>query len=178
LIEKLALRYAHYIQKNATNPSSIAVNKYGAQTLMEFLLFSAIVLLVTSIFGDITKGIISLVAFPMLRYFSGGLHMKSTELCQVVSGGLILTAIYIPIDYWSLWLVLTIISALILLYTAPSNIRKSRLDKKYYPVLKFIAVLIVSSNFIFQLDLLSKVFFVQSLTTLSFFQKKILEYRL
>jgi accessory gene regulator B len=178
LIERLALKYANYILKNASNPSSIAVNKYGAQTMMEFLLFAAVVLVVTSSLGDTTKGIISLVAFPLLRYFSGGLHMKSVELCQIISGGLVLAAIYLPVEYWNIGFGLNVLSALILLYTAPSNIKKSRIDSKYYPVLKIIAVLIVCSNFYFQSELLSKQFFVQSLTTLSFFQKKILEYRL
>jgi accessory gene regulator B len=65
-------------------------------------------------------------------------------------------------------------SIAILLKTAPQGIEDiSSIDKKYYPLLKLASVVIVASNYFFQLDILATAFFIQALQTTKLFENSI-----
>jgi len=70
-------------------------------------------------------------------------------------------------EYWYLGFAFNILSILILLFKAPDGIEKiSRIDPKYYPLLKVISVVLVASDFFIHSSLLSAVFLTQALTLL------------
>lgn len=177
-IESLAENLATSINKTAPNSSSIAVLKYALFNMLNLGIYMGIVLIIGLITGHFLDALMVIFAFPILRYFSGGLHFKSANTCNIISSLLVLLSIYLPISYWYNGFTLNIIAAVIILINAPANVQKSKLDKKYYPFLKFIAVLIVCTNFIFQSHILSMVFLFQSLTTLRIFQKILNEYKI
>ncbi|MEC0248882.1 accessory gene regulator B family protein [Paenibacillus chitinolyticus] len=168
VVDKIAIHFAETIHKNAKESSSVAVLKYAIAAVLNFLVFFLIVTFICSVTGHFIDGLIASLAFPALRYFSGGFHLKSATACNVISAALVLLAVLTPIG-WNWWIVL--LAATILAFTAPNNVKRSKLPAKYYPVLKIIAVGIVLSNFIFHSDVLAKVFLLQSLTTLGVFQK-------
>jgi accessory gene regulator B len=171
-VEKLAENLAGTILSHYPNSSStLAVLRYALIAVINFLITILLVVIITAATGDIKAGSIAIVAFPSLRYVSGGLHLKSSNICTILTAAFMLIAIYTPIEYWYTGLVLSLLSVVILAVNAPSGIKRSKLDKKYYPVLKLIALLIVCTSFVFQSHVLSVVFFIQSLTTTTFFQK-------
>jgi accessory gene regulator B len=62
--------------------------------------------------------------------------------------------------------ILTILSATILLFTAPKGIKDvSRINAKYYPLLKLLSVLFVLTNLYFQSSILALAFFTQAFHT-------------
>ena len=174
ITEPLTERIANFVFTNSTTPSSKAVLKYGIAISLNYLMFALAVVAVAWATGEIANGIVVIIAFPFLRYFSGGLHLKSAELCSVISALIVLPAIYISL-HPTMILILTLLSILILLVTAPANVKRSTIAPKYYPILKGIAMLIVATNLIFMSPVLAIAFFTQSLTTLGVINKT-LEY--
>lgn len=178
-IDSISEKIALSIQKN--NPdstSSLALLKVGISAVINQLIVTSSVLILGLLTGKTMETVTALIAFPFLRYFCGGLHLRTSVHCNIVTSSLILLSIYIPIGYWYNGIILNIFSIIILSVYAPSGIKRSRLDKKYYPVLKLISIAIVTSNFMFQLPVLSLVFFIQSLTTPRFLQRILDEYKL
>ncbi|WP_430039569.1 accessory gene regulator B family protein [Paenibacillus ehimensis] len=167
IVESVAERVAIYIS-DQPGSSSVAVLKYGLVTLINFILTILIVLSITTITGDLISGLIAIIGFPILRYVTGGLHLKSAILCNLVTSFFMLLSVYLYIDYWYNGFILTLISMLILFIFAPSGIKRSNLGRQYYPLLKISAVLIVGTNLLFQSHVLALVFFIQALTTASF----------
>lgn len=177
-VEKLSEMIAVSISVNDKNASSVAVLKYALTNLINLAIFMSIVLIISIITGHFYSAAIAIVAFPLLRYFSGGLHFRSMNLCNIISSALVLICVYSSINFWYTGIVLNIIATVILVITAPANVQRSNLKKKYYPVLKLVVALIALSNFIFQSEVLSMVFFIQALTTLPVLQKLLDEYQI
>lgn len=170
-VERLAETLAKSIFNNYPNSSStIPVLRYALIAVINQLITISLVLIISALTGDILSGLTVIIAFPILRYVSGGLHLQSSNLCNILTATFMLLAIYMRIDYWYNGLVLNIVSIVILAINAPSGIKRSKLDKKYYPVLKVIAISVVSMNFIFQSHVLAVIFLIQSLTTTKLFQ--------
>lgn len=172
-VEHLATYLAESIQRNNPQSSSVPVLRFALISAINTMITILIVLMVTSITGHFLSGIMAVIAFPLLRYVSGGLHLKSPNLCNVVTASFMLLAIYIPADYWYTGIGLNVLAFTILLINAPSGMKRNTMSPQYYPLLKVIALVIVSSNFVIQSPVLSLVFFIQSLTTSSLSQKLI-----
>jgi accessory gene regulator B len=169
-IETIANRIAVSINNNHPESSSVAVLKYALIAVINLIVTMSIVFIIAAITGDVIPAIVAIVAFPVLRYVSGGLHLSSSNMCNILTASFMLIAIYTPNNFWYNGFILNILTIIVLFLCAPSGIKRSKLDKKYYPILKFIAILLVSTNFLLQSHVLSIVFFIQSLTTTKLFQ--------
>ncbi|NEW05971.1 hypothetical protein GK047_08115 [Paenibacillus sp. SYP-B3998] len=171
-IERMADNLSASILKNyPDSSSSLPVLRYALIAVINLIITIISVLVISAVTGDIRAGFTAIIAFPVLRYVSGGLHLKSSNLCNFITATFMLIAIYTPIEYWYNGFVLNVLSIMILAINAPSGIKRSRLDKKYYPVLKLLSICIVCTNFLFHSHILSVVFFIQSLTTTKSFNK-------
>jgi accessory gene regulator B len=168
LVDRLSNNLAENIKRNSPNPSSIPVLKLAISVTLNFIIMLLIVSAIALITGDFLKGLVAVAAFCGLRYFSGGLHIKSANVCNVISALIVLISVYLPVTYWYNGLILNIVSVVLLVWNAPSGIKRSKLPAKYYPVLKWISVLIVSVNFLINSPLLAMVFFIQAMTTIPY----------
>jgi accessory gene regulator B len=102
-----------------------------------------------------------------MRYVSGGFHLTSSLACCLMTIIVMTALAHIDYPYFYTGLIFDIASFFLLLWKAPEGIENvSRIHPKYYPVLKVIALLSVSSNFFLHSSLLSSVFLTQSLTLL------------
>lgn len=177
-VEASATKIAEYIHGNVENASSVAVLKMSLITIINFIIVTLAVLVVCLFTGKLLAGLIAVLCTPLLRYFSGGIHMKSAQLCNIISIILILLAVHIPLSYTYEGLILSILTIIILLLYAPQGITNvSRLEAKYYPILKLISVFIVATNFYFQSPLLAAVFFAQALTIIPLAQRLVDYYK-
>ncbi len=166
-VESIALKTAKYINSNVEGASSIEVLKFVLISLINYIIVAFSVLVFCLFSGHLLEGLISIIVIPFFRQFTGGIHFKSSTLCNATSIILVLIAIHVPFKFYPTGILLSIISILILLKNAPHNIKGfSKLESKYYPILKVMAILIVMSNFLLQSPLLVSLFFVQSLLTL------------
>lgn len=172
VLDKVADQIAQSIHKNAENPSSKAVLKYAVLNIIDTFIVFAVVLAICLATGHFWNGLIAVVAFPILRNYSGGMHLYSPRACNLLSAFLVILAAHATFSFWIIGLALNIVALVLVLIYAPANIRGySRVDESAYGKAKLIATLIVSINFLIQSPILSAVFFLQSITLPHFSQK-------
>lgn len=179
LVERSATRLAQYIHRNVEEGTSVAVLKMSLVTVINFVIVAVAVLIICALTGSLKGGLLALVFAPLLRYFSGGIHMKSAQLCNVVSLAIILLAAHMSFSFMYVGLAFNVVAVIILFLYAPQGIDNlSRLSAKYYPVLKFISIAIVATNFYFQSPVLSTAFLLQSITIIPLAQKLVDHFKL
>ncbi|MCS7462237.1 accessory gene regulator B family protein [Paenibacillus doosanensis] len=168
-IDRSAENIARSIRNNYSQAGSEIALKYALSLLINsFIAFTtAIVFCVLT--DHFIEALMAIVSFIALRYFSGGLHMSSSLSCCLLTIFIIISAAHISFNYSFYCSIIDIFSALILLKTAPNGIEHiSKINPKYYPLLKLIAVLIVLANLFFQSTVMTAAFFCQALLTTEF----------
>ncbi|SDD28951.1 accessory gene regulator B [Paenibacillus sp. UNCCL117] len=170
-VDRFATYLAESIRHNKPESSSVAVLRYALIALINQAITMAIVLVVAAITGDILKALAASLLFPLLRNYSGGFHFQNATLCNWITAAFVLVSVYVPVDFWYNGIILSGATVVILLLNAPAGIKRSRIDKKHFPVLKLVAVGIVSINFFLQIPFVSVLFFIQALTTFPFLQR-------
>ncbi|MEB3100337.1 accessory gene regulator B family protein [Ferviditalea candida] len=172
VMDKVADQIARYVHKNAENPSSKAVLKYAVLNIMDTIIVFAVVLAICLATGHFWNGLVAVTAFPILRNYSGGMHLYSPRACNVLSAFFVIAAAHVSFPFWFVGLSLNLVSLVLVLIYAPANIRGySRADESAYRKAKIIAALIVSANFLIQSPVLSAVFLLQSVTLPQISQK-------
>jgi accessory gene regulator B len=169
IIENVADRLAVVIKKsNPEKTASVAVLKYGLIIFLNFMTTVGLALIIGLIIGNIGEVAIALIAFLILRTFSGGVHFNTALQCTIVSSLVIVTTTLPNLSPIGI-LIANIISCILILVYAPSRLEKqSNFPKKYYPALKLLSLLIVSANFLVQSEVLSLVFLVQSISLIRY----------
>jgi len=167
IIDKLALKIAVFVRKHNPDAGSEIALKYSASLLINTISATTISLTICAVTGHFWNGLAALFFFTLLRYVSGGFHLTSSLSCCLMTIGIMTLLAHADFEYWYLGFAFNILSILILLFKAPDGIEKiSRIDPKYYPLLKVISVVLVASDFFIHSSLLSAVFLTQALTLL------------
>lgn len=126
---------------------------------------TVILTLIISYFTERTiEAVISMIGFAVLRAFSGGIHIRSSELCIIVST-LLFTSISILNGLFAdNVMTMTTIALVLSILFAPSRIEgQTRIQPKYYLILKIVSIVIISINYILSSSTLALTFLVQSL---------------
>lgn len=165
VIDSFANRIAVSIKK--TNPEkthSVEVMTFALIILINGLVSFSLAMLIGIITGYFLATLLAIVAFVLLRMCSGGYHFQSSVSCTIVSIAIFVLIPHIPMNY--MWfLVLTGCSLMLILLYAPAQIEQhSNIPKKYYPLLKCIAFVLVCMNLVFQSPVLTLAFFGQALS--------------
>jgi accessory gene regulator B len=169
MIEAVALRLAEAIKRmEPEKTASVPVMKFALEAVLNTLITLGIIVIVGCVTGSLGHTLLAAACFSILRFFSGGLHFAKAVHCSIVSTCLIVAAPHIALNIQ--WLIaVTVLSLLLVLIFAPSNIRgHARIPEKYFPVLKIAAALIVCSNFIFLDSTVALVFLCQAVTIVNF----------
>lgn len=166
MIDSAARKISVYIKQQVPeHPSSVEVLEYS---IGMFINIAAIILgsLGISYFtGNTIEIIIILISFSFLRQVSGGIHLKTGTACAVVSISLFTLISFFHTDQDAVIHAMTALTLLIVLIYAPSNFEKQHnVPKKYYPLLKLISFIMVTTNFVFVSDALAISFLIQSIT--------------
>lgn len=165
MIDFLAGRLAFKIkQANPEQTASVEVMKFSLIIVLNAFSIVALSLMIGAASGKFAETALTLFSFALLKFFSGGSHLKSSGQCVLWSTAAMTILPHIPVNlHWMLGL--TSASLLLVAVFAPSKIQqKKRIPEKYNPVLKIISILIVASNFLLFSDVMAKAFFLQSLT--------------
>ncbi|WP_068775798.1 accessory gene regulator B family protein [Paenibacillus sp. FJAT-26967] len=177
-VNKYADSLANKIKSAYPEGSSVEVNRLGLIVILNQLIVMSLVLLICLFTGHFWSAFLCSIVYPILRDNSGGFHFRSSTICNIITATFVIIAVHSSFPFWNAGFILNLGAAIILFIYAPSGIKQSRLDKKYYPLIKLLAVLIVSINFFLQWEVLSVLFFIQACTTITFFQKVLDKYNL
>lgn len=166
MIDKISMKFSVLLKSKFPNelPELSTIN-YVHKFFLSNVLPIALILVLANLLGNFNSVCVALIAFAILRSTSGGLHLKSLEACLILSTIAILLipilGSYIKINMH----LVTTITALVVGYYAPSNIRRQTLiPEKYFLHLKIISVLIVASNFVLENEIIAAAFLVQAIT--------------
>ncbi|EJW14470.1 accessory gene regulator ArgB-like protein [Paenibacillus alvei] len=163
-------RWANYmaLRIKAADPegqTSVEVMEYGLGVYLNFFVTVILSCLGGWVTGEIINTLIAAAAFGILRYFSGGVHMKSLTACAIVSA-LIFTLIpHIELSA-SIVLILNTVAVGIFLICAPNTYEELARPLLSNTVSKILAVIIVLFNFIIVSPVLALVFMVQGILIL------------
>ncbi|WP_239614962.1 accessory gene regulator B family protein [Cohnella mopanensis] len=172
MIDSIALKMAEAIKKaEPTKTASIEVMKFSLVVILHTALTVVFIVIIGIITNSLELTMIGLMSFIVLRFFSGGLHLKKAINCSIVSTILISVAPHIPLAP-ELTIIIIGISLLIALFLAPANIiNHARIPKKYFPLLKLISVLLISSNFIFMSSTIAVAHLLQAITLIPYMRR-------
>jgi len=141
---------------------SADVIEYALKIIFNTVLITALSMLVGVITGEPGKTVAVLVGFALLRFVTGGYHIKGAFACIAVS-----TVVMSVIPHISLpqgWTYgLTAAAFLLVAVFAPANYDKyAWATEKHYPLLKCIGLAIVASNFLFVSETLALTYIIQA----------------
>jgi len=168
MVEALALKIALALKKaEPEKTASVDVMKFALigliNTGITFLLIAAIGIATRSI----KETMLGFAAFAVLRFLSGGLHLKNAMSCSLLSTLFVSAAPHLPLQSAAVAIVTGISLLLVVLY-APANMEgHARIPSKYFIVLKGISMAIVSANFFALEPTIAVVFLVQTITLIS-----------
>ncbi|RFB37816.1 accessory gene regulator B family protein [Brevibacillus sp. VP] len=162
MIEKLSEAISIKI-KNASpeRTNSIAVLSYALSILLNFFFICFFLFLIGFLTDRLQETFIALMSFVILRFFSGGYHLKSLDHCVIVTTAIIAVIPYIPVNNIIVYL-LTAISVILVLIHAPNSTYENLTVPRKVLTLKLCSVLIVSINFVIVSPIVALAFFVQS----------------
>ncbi|WP_281885962.1 accessory gene regulator B family protein [Paenibacillus sp. YYML68] len=173
-IDRSALSLTHSIRKHNSDAASETVLFYALSLLINSAVSVLIVMTISTITGKIADALLVILAYTILRIVSGGLHLRTSLACCLTSATIFLTAAHAAYEFAVIGVLLNTVAFILVLIYAPSDIKSvSRIDPKYYPMLKCVSALIVASNFYFQLPVLTTAFLIQALLTTPFMKKAV-----
>ncbi|MEF3312588.1 accessory gene regulator B family protein [Paenibacillus sp. GYB004] len=145
-IEQFAEKMATSLkQSNPDINVSIPRMRYALAGLINVGLVLALTGGLGAITGSAAGALTAMAAFVLLRTFSGGYHVKSLELCVIVSTLLFVLIPMVPFpDKYTAFL--TVLVALIVAIRSPVPHESNRIPAASYPFLKAISIMVVCSN--------------------------------
>lgn len=160
MLERLSRRIANELKRaDPDGPGSVEVLAYAIGIKLNWYSGLLLTVLFGWMLGDVLNACVAFFAFVALRKFSGGLHFRSLTVCAIFSAALFASIPLIHLDHNGT-LLLTAISALVVLYVAPrksEGLNPARLD----PYLKWISLAIILTNFILQSPIIALSFTAQ-----------------
>ncbi|WP_197081244.1 accessory gene regulator ArgB-like protein [Gordoniibacillus kamchatkensis] len=170
-IDNLATRWTNFIRSNYQNAASEKVLFYAISLSINTFLSYFCTLLICAFTNHLQQAVIVIVMYSLLRTTSGGVHLSTSLRCCTYSILMftIISHISFDFNYMHIGLIITILSSLILMRTAPEGIKNiSRIPEKHYPLLKLISVALVLSNIYIGSSIIAIAFFVQAIHTTKF----------
>lgn len=156
--------YPEFLTKN------LKIYEYGLKILLNIVAIIIFTTITSLVLGTFINSIIVLISIAILRLFSGGAHVKSNDLCVLISTSLILI-----IPFIHTWLgfmgfnnyaIVNIISFLLVSLFAP------RSETRYTIQFKLVSIGIVLSNcLLIQSEIISLALFIQAISIIPFRRK-------
>ncbi|QHW35754.1 hypothetical protein GZH47_33210 (plasmid) [Paenibacillus rhizovicinus] len=165
MIEKWSEKSAIAIKRmNPEQTHSIAVLTYGFTVLLNGFLTLFACIIFGAITGHFTETLISLLTFIMLRQISGGYHLRSALSCCLFSVTIFLLIPWIHVANENILYAMDICSLVLAAVYAPSNIRnQSNIPERFYPLLKYLSVLLIAIGSLLRSEVVSITILVQCL---------------
>lgn len=154
-------------QANPQETSSVEVMQYALNIILNGLLIVIVSLLIGGVTDRLSDTAIVLFSFAVLRFFSGGKHLKTAAACNVFSITLCSSIPHISYLFQDhVWLI-NIASLLLILAFAPSPDIHAQVPLHWYPWMKLVSILMVSANFFVASSVIGLAFLAQSLTVIT-----------
>ncbi|WP_310550169.1 accessory gene regulator ArgB-like protein [Paenibacillus glufosinatiresistens] len=163
LAHKIALSIK---RSNAEQTASVEVMQYALGIILNTLLVIAGSALLGWMFGFMAQSLLCLAAFVLLRFFSGGFHLRTAAACNV-SSIFICVGLPLLVPYAeSVLFILNAAALILMLVFSPNPDINTQIPARLYPAMKGISVVLVLINFFVQSSVIGLAFLAQSLTVI------------
>lgn len=170
-------RLAHHIsvrikEANPEETASVEIMQYALAIIFNSLIIFAGTALTGWLLGHFKDTMLFLISFSLLRFLSGGFHLKTAAACNLATILLCTMAptfIHIP-NQW-VWIP-TAISLLIMLVLAPNPDHNAQVPRHLFPLLKILAMALVILNFFMNSAVIGLAFVLQSLTIIPWTERR------
>lgn len=169
MIENVSKRLATFLKRNGSHVSH-EVLTYALANILNIFLVTITTITIGYISGRPIDTIVSLLAFGAIRHFSGGLHMKTMDLCFVVSTLIIVIPPHITLST-NVLLGISTFSLIIFMKFAPNVTEDLSSSKDYRLRNKLISVGLVGANLYIQSSSLTLVYLAQALLIIPYSRK-------
>ncbi|NEN86530.1 accessory gene regulator B family protein [Paenibacillus elgii] len=149
---------------NPEETASIEVMEYALSILINISLIIIISLGIGHSMGKYGETALALFSFILLRFFSGGVHIRSSFGCMAITIVLCSTIPRLPVLNKAEMLIFTLLCVCLLLLFAPQVHSEAGFKPELKRLFKIISLCIVSSNLIFWSSIISVSFLIQCLT--------------
>jgi accessory gene regulator B len=164
-IETTAARTARSIRRHDPNAASEAVLQYALVIVLNTAAILTLSVAISALTGRVGATIVALTSFGCLKFFSGGIHLRSSAGCTFASTAMLLTVVHVPYRFEYGGPFLLLLSMLLFLLYAPSGqIRRGTLPERYIPYLKWGAVLFCLAALVLRSPVLTLVIAVQAVS--------------
>jgi accessory gene regulator B len=166
IVESVSKKIATYLYENTNNKEKFTYNKlyYGLQIIVNFVIVTIALLILSVTLGVFIKALYLFIATLLLRQFSGGIHLKTSEACAVASVLILLVIVLLPRFEWIIWMDVVSVAMIGLFAPATFKVSKERRPKPYY-IMKSVSVLIVLLNMLVIKDFyISLIYLIQSVS--------------
>lgn len=148
-VERLSLTLARMIRNNGGHPDvSVGTMRYALQLWISILMIFAVTAACSALLGTVSEALASLLVIGVLRYFSGGWHFRSMELCIVFTVAVASSIPLLPAINDTILLLMNGVSLLLVLMLAPTGHGQQFSSLKHRSVFRWLAVFVVALNFL------------------------------
>lgn len=168
-VERLALAWAKSIHNNGGHPDvSVGTMRYAIQLWISIALIFSITAVCSAFLGNTTEALTTLFVIGFLRYFSGGWHFRSLELCIGFTVAIATMIPVIPdIGYEGL-ILMNSVSLLLVLALAPTGHGQKFRSEQQPIVFRWLSVAIVAANLAYLSQVTTIAILIQSLTLITY----------
>ncbi len=167
LVERVALKWARTIHHNGGHPDiTVGTLRFALQLWISVLLIFILAIICSVFFGTTWETLSSLVTLGLLRYFSGGWHFRSLEICIVFTSMLAVVVPLLPDTNYYMLMLMNGFSLLSVLLYAPTGDGQQLRSATQRKIFLWVAVTIVLINFFSLAQSVTTLIFCQSLTLL------------
>ncbi|ASS64703.1 accessory gene regulator B family protein [Paenibacillus sp. RUD330] len=155
------------------HPISVPVLKFSIEIFLNLTPIIITTLLLSLLTGQTSEVIAVMIGFGILRQLSGGFHFKSSLQCFIVSTIGITICSLVSFQNEAAIISITLLNIVLFALFAPSNIEgQSRIKKRYYPLLKFLSIIVIVSSLFTNSSEIVTAFFIQGLSLIRLRRKE------
>lgn len=160
----MAYRIATGLKNRApSHHASVEVLQFAIEALINLIGTVMLALAISLVTGEIRTTILALLSLAMLRIISGGIHLKYSWACTILTAIVSNVASFSNFPY-TFVVIATSISIILAAIFAPSRIEgQTRIPKRFFPLLKLLAITVISVNYFIGSSVIASAFLIQSL---------------
>ncbi|KAF6620504.1 accessory gene regulator B family protein [Paenibacillus sp. EKM102P] len=143
---------------------SYGIIRYALKFIITNTIPIFLIIMFSLIFGNLKESLIAILGFSLLRIFSGGFHFQTPEKCIIFSTVMIILISELGYYFTTHTFIMFIVSLLIVLIYAPSDIQnQTKVKKENYKWFKIISLLLVSIFYLIDNPISNLAILVQSI---------------
>jgi len=156
---------AVYLKRvNPQHSASVEVIAFAIRSLSNFIITTIVSLVIAYFLRQTTAVLLAMISFAVLRSITGGYHLKTSIGCVVATSLMVNLIPFIPVHQYAFY-GMTFLSMLLCGIFGARNINHTtRIPEKYFPLLRVLSIMVISTNLIVQSNVVALSFFAQSLS--------------